>query len=72
MLRRAVSVLSWTVVLVLGAFGFVFSFANYPLFGIGVLLVVLFLAGYSERTRRAQQHARHAARMRERNQPPPP
>lgn len=66
MVRRVVSVLSWTVALVLGAFGIVFSFANYPWFGIGVVLVVVLLIGYAERTRRTKQQATEAARMRDR------
>jgi hypothetical protein len=34
-------VLFWTGLLVLAAFGIVFTFANYPWFGIGVVLVSL-------------------------------
>jgi hypothetical protein len=66
MARRVLSVLSWAVVVVLGAFGIVFSFANYPLFAIGLVLLILLVAGYAERTRRAQQQARDTARMRAR------
>jgi hypothetical protein len=51
---------------VLGAFGVYFSFANYPVFGIGVVLLILLLTGYSEQKRRTKQKAREAARRRER------
>lgn len=66
MARRAVSVLLWAVALVLGLFGIVFSFANYPLVAVGLVLLIVLLAGYWERTRRVEQHERDAARMRAR------
>jgi hypothetical protein len=66
MARRVVSVLAGACLLVLGAFGVVFSFANYPLFAIGLVLLIVLLAGYAERTRRTRQQARDAARLRAR------
>jgi uncharacterized membrane protein len=66
MARRAVSVLSWTSLLVLGAFGVVFSFANYPVFAACLVVLILLLVARAERTRRTEQHARDAARMRAR------
>ena len=62
MVRRVGSVLGWAVVLVLGAFGIFFSFANYPFFAIGLVVLLLLLTGYVERTRRAERRAREAAR----------
>ena len=58
--------LFWAGLLVLGAFGIFFTFANYPSFGIGVVLVVLLLTAYSERRRRANQRASESARKRDR------
>jgi flagellar biosynthesis component FlhA len=66
LMRRVGSVLFWAGVLVLGGFGVVFSFANYPWFGIGVVLLILLLAGYRERRRRTAQKARDTARRRDR------
>jgi hypothetical protein len=66
LMRRVGSVLFWAGVLVLGAFGIFFSFANYPWFGIGVVLLILLLAGYSERNRRTRQKARETARRQDR------
>jgi hypothetical protein len=66
MARRVVSVLAWACLLVLGAFGVVFSFANYPLYAVGLVVLILGLAGHAERTRRTRQQARDAARMRAR------
>jgi hypothetical protein len=66
MARRIVSVLGWACLLVLGAFGVVFSFANYPLYAGGVVLLTLVLAGQAERTRRTRQQERDAARLRAR------
>jgi len=68
-LRRVGSVLFWTAVVVLGAFGMYFSFANYPWFGAGVVLVIVLLIGNSERKRRATQKAREAARRQHRLSP---
>ncbi|HET9115027.1 MAG TPA: hypothetical protein VFN33_02935 [Gaiellaceae bacterium] len=66
MARRVLSVLAWTCLIVLGAFGVVFSFANYPLYATGLVLLVLILVVYAERTRRVRQQARDEARMRAR------
>lgn len=66
MARRVLSVLAWTCLIVLGAFGVVFSFANYPLYATGLVLLVLVLVVYAERTRRVRQQARDEARMRAR------
>jgi heme exporter protein D len=51
-------------VLVLGAFGIVFSFANYPWFGIAVALLILLAIGYSQRRRRIAQKTRRRQRAR--------
>jgi hypothetical protein len=64
--RRIGSVLLWAGLLLIAAFGVVFTFANYPWFGVGVALVILLLTGYSERKRRARQEAREMARRRDR------
>lgn len=56
----------WATVLVLGAFGIYFTFANYLWFGIGVVLVALLLTAYSERNRRKEQRARESVRRRDR------
>lgn len=66
MARRVLSVLAWTCLIVLGAFGVVFSFANYPLYATGLVLLILVLGVYAERTRRVRQQARDEARMRAR------
>ncbi len=66
MARRVLSVLAWTCLIVLGAFGVVFSFANYPLYATGLVLLILVLAVYAERTRRVRRQARDEARMRAR------
>jgi len=63
-LRRMTSVLFWTGVIALGAFGVYFSFANYPAFGIGVTLSIAVLVGYSERSRRKKQRELERARRR--------
>jgi uncharacterized membrane protein len=65
-LLRAGGLLFWTGVLVLGSFGIYFSFTNYPVFGVCVLVLILLLVGYSERQRRAKREAREAARSRAR------
>jgi predicted negative regulator of RcsB-dependent stress response len=65
-LRPVGSVLYWAILLVLGAFGIYFSFANYPWFATAVVLLILLLAGYSEWKRRTKQKAREAARRRDR------
>lgn len=62
LLRRVGSVMFWSLLLVLGAFGTYFSFANYPAFGVGVLLVVLLLTVSMERQRRARRRASDARR----------
>lgn len=64
-LRLAGWLLLWATVLVLGLFGIVFSFANYPWFGIGIVLLICLLVGYSERKRRERRA--WAERLRERN-----
>jgi hypothetical protein len=64
--RRVVSVSWWACLLVLGAFGAIFSFANYPLYATGLVLLILVLAGHAERARRTRQQARDAARLRAR------
>jgi hypothetical protein len=69
LLRRVGSVLFWTAVAVLGIFGLYFSFANYPWFGVAVVLAALLLIGYSERKRRATQRAAETARRRARRTP---
>lgn len=66
LLRRVGSALFWTAVLVLGAFGVYFSFANYPWPSLGVLVLILVAIGYSERKRRARQKTLEAARDRAR------
>lgn len=66
LLRRIGSVLLWTGVLVAGAFGLYFSFANYPGPAIGLVLAMLLLAGYSERKRRKRRAAAESARSRAR------
>jgi uncharacterized membrane protein YbhN (UPF0104 family) len=68
LLRPVVAVLFWAGVLVLGAFGIYFSFANYPSFGIAVVLSILLVLGYSERERRKRQRASERARRRHRAQ----
>lgn len=72
LLRRIGSVLFWAVVLLLGAFGVYFSFANYPWLAGGVLLLVLVAVAYSEQRRRAKLKAREAARARARAEAPAP
>jgi heme exporter protein D len=49
-------------VLVLGAFGMVFSFANYPWVESAVVLALLLALGYSERRRRIARAARRRRR----------
>lgn len=64
--RRVVSVLLWVGVLALGAFGVTFSFANYPVFGISVLLLILLAIGYSEQSRRKERRTLEEARKQKR------
>lgn len=45
LLRRILSLLFWASVLVLGAFGISFSFANHPWYASGVVLVILLVIG---------------------------
>jgi hypothetical protein len=66
LLRRAGTAMFWGGVLVLGAFGTYFTFANYPLFAAGVVLVLLLLTVYSERKRRRELRAWESARRRDR------
>jgi hypothetical protein len=49
-------------------FGIVFTFANYPLLGAGIVLVTLVAIAYSERRRRANRRASESARRRDRLQ----
>lgn len=65
-LRRVGTVLFRAFVVLLGAFGVCFSFANYPWFGAAVVLLILLLLGYAEQQRRATQRASQAARRRNR------
>jgi hypothetical protein len=65
-LRRARSVLFWIGVLLLAVFGIYFSFANYPLFGTAVVLLLLAVTGYSEQRRRTKHKALVTARRRDR------
>ena len=67
LLRRVITVLFWGGVLALGTFGAIFSFANYPLFGIGIVLVILLLITHSERKRRRRQSVRERYRTRRRD-----
>jgi hypothetical protein len=60
--------MSWTGLIVLGTFGVYFSFANYPAFGVGVVLSILLLIGSAERSRRGRQRALERARRRDRTQ----
>lgn len=69
MLRRVGSAVFWAAIVLLGGFGIVFSFANYPWFGATVVLLILILVGYSEQKRRRTHRAREAARMRNRPRP---
>ena len=68
-LRRVGSVLLWAAVVLLGAFGIDFSFANYPWFGVATVLLILLVVGCAEQRRRTAQRAREAARMRHRPRP---
>jgi hypothetical protein len=60
--RRFVSVVIWAGGLALGAFGIYFSFANYPLFAITLLLLTLLAVGFAERKRRQRWRASDRAR----------
>jgi len=62
-------VLFWTGIVLLGAFGMYFSFANYPWFGTAAVLLILLLVVNSERKRRATQNAREAVRRQHRQRP---
>jgi hypothetical protein len=62
LLRRV----GWAGVLVLGAFGVYFSFANYPWFGIAALSAIILSIGYSERQRREELKASESARRQSR------
>ncbi len=68
-LWRVGSVLLWATVVVLGAFGLYFSFANYPWYGAASVLLTLLLVAYSERMRRATQKTRAATRRQHRLNP---
>jgi hypothetical protein len=64
--RRAWLLFLWVVAFVLGAFGVVFSFANYTWLSIGAVLGILLLGGYTEWKRRARWAAFERARRRDR------
>lgn len=64
--RRVGSVLLWTVLVLVGAFGVVFSFANYPVVASVLVVGALLLTVYSERTRQAKRRASEKARRRNR------
>ena len=66
--RRIGDVLLWAGFAVIAAFGVVFTFANSPWFGVGVVLVTLLLVAHSERRRRLKQRASESARRRSRAQ----
>jgi hypothetical protein len=65
-LRRAAAVLFWTALLVLGTFGLVFSFANYPALEAGILVLIVGVTAYAERKRRAAVKERSTRRRQER------
>ena len=50
--------LLWAAVLLLAAFGIVFTFANYPWIGAALVLLTLLAIGYSERRRRIAHETR--------------
>jgi hypothetical protein len=52
LVRWTGSLLLWAAVVVLGAFGVVFAFANYPWLGIALVLLLVVAIGYAERRRR--------------------
>lgn len=56
----------WVAAFALGAFGAVFSFANYTWLSIGVVLAILLLGVYTEWKRRARWAASEQARRRDR------
>lgn len=58
--------LFWAGVLIIGAFGIFFTFANYPSLGVGIVLVTLVATAYSERRRRVNRRASESARRRDR------
>jgi heme exporter protein D len=66
-LPRAGSALAWAGVVVLGSFGVVFTFANYPALGIGELVLLVLLAVYSGWKRRDRLARAERARKRERD-----
>jgi hypothetical protein len=60
--------LFWLGLLVLAAFGIVFSLTNYPAFGIADVLLILLVVGTSERRRRQRRRAAERARIRARDE----
>lgn len=65
-LRRLGSLSLWAGVVVLGAFGTYFTFANYLWFGVGVVVVMLLLVVRSGRKQRRKRRA-YEQRRRVRN-----
>lgn len=68
LLHGVISILMWTCFLMLAAFGFYFSFANYPAFGVAITISIFLLLGYVERRRRQRQNAAQRARNQRRAQ----
>ena len=66
--RQIGRALFWAGIAVIAAFGVVFTFANYPWFGVSVVLVTLLLVAHWERRRRQNQRASESARRRSRAQ----
>jgi len=62
--RRSLVVLAYVGLVLLGLFGIVFSFSNYPLLASGVGLLVLVGIGYAERGRAKARRERDRARQR--------
>ena len=66
LLHRVLSVLAWTTVVLLAAFGLYFSFANYPALAIAVTAAIAILLAYVERNLRRRQREVDDARRRAR------
>jgi protein involved in polysaccharide export with SLBB domain len=58
------SLLAYLALFVLGLFGVVFSFANYPLLAAGLVLLILLAIGGGERRRAKARRERERARRR--------
>jgi hypothetical protein len=52
---RSAILLAYLVLLILGLFGLLFSFLNYPWLAIGLLLLLLLAVGKAKRQRRRTQ-----------------